>query len=253
MSEIFTVPASGTFRTGFPAANLFVEELSIPDARFIIEGDVVMQNGDEFSFSEEVKKGSRLQFPGVVYKWNFKNTSALPLTVTLKAGLIFYDEQRLVGDINALTRPENLTANGNRYFASDYYTASSGTYNQYGIYNPIGSGITAYINTMKIASSYQYVSIKKLDSTQWPLYFPSSFPMKNKDIGGAAANVVTGVYQDIVTQGTLVSNLAVDTSGDLTDFDFGNSPIAISEGEAIAFAPGIDNQSLSIFAECWEF
>lgn len=184
----------------------------------------------------------------------FINPSALSADIEYRFSTVFgYDEAKIIGDVNALVRFDNLSSAGNEYFAGNLLSAGVGLYAQTGFYNPVGSGVVSYINGLRLNADGVQCEFRKFVEADVG-DFLIGFDVKNKDMAGAVGN--TKIYFTNLESAKIGSDLSVGVSTDAsktpTAFDFGSSPIVLKEGYGIVFLPYNTNKTLSVFADISE-
>lgn len=187
--------------------------------------------------------------------WVITNNStvALPVSVMIGKGEAGESKVQINADVNALTRPDNLTKDGNRYFGgNDIPAGGADNYGQIGIYNPVGSGVDVFIDVLRLCNYGSPLAFRKFDSTDLASFFTNSFT-SNKNIAGAVGNA--RFYYQWFTSIRIGSEISVsistDTYGTATPLDFNNSPIKLSEGVGINFI-GDTNKQMTVFGELYE-
>ncbi len=240
MSETFTIPANGRIPVGFPARYIFVESVSVADAEFDIIG-YGEHLGDEFEFSETMTEGASLSgFPVPVADWYLINKNDYALTVEVKAGLVYYNKNALVGDVNALTTYKNLTDEGNQFIAGGFRIGLPDNYSHYAFKNQGGKPV--YVTKIWVNGFGGAVDICRntsgiTDMTIQPIWGAP------KDTGGT---INTGYVYDSASssmqtfadglqtrEGDLVFSVPSGSDGKPSYFGFGNSPIKVQPGHMI--------------------
>lgn len=165
MPEIFTIPANSRVPVGFPARYLFIENISVPGAEIEIEGYGDL-GGERFSFAETLTEGASLSgFPITINDWYFKNKSGVDLTVTIKAGLVYYQKNEfsgvVSGDVNAVitesvdivTKEKNKTLDDTEFVGTAHATAATSSYGCNALLNPAASGVDLHISQCGLVST----------------------------------------------------------------------------------------------------
>jgi len=163
MSEIIIVPANGRVDFSIPAKFIHVQDVSIVGAVFTMVG-----HGDDLEIREEMGKGSKLSFlPEAVTDWEIINVTNTQLSITIKAGLVYYEEDTVVGDVNS--KIVNDLKN-DKVIAGESFSAfmlMAGTINDFQdgignyaaaqLFNPVGSGRTLQISNIKTSCNLFFV------------------------------------------------------------------------------------------------
>ncbi len=255
MPEIFTIPANSRVPVGFPARYLFIEDISVPGAEIEIEGYGDL-GGERFSFAETLTEGASLSgFPIAINDWYFKNTSGVDLTVTIKAGLVYYQKNEfsgvVSGDVNSISELKNKSADGNQYM----YAAERGSVVDvvptYILRNPSASGVNALINKVHLGttSGSDLIQLGIFDESGLPASYADDMSIAKATTGSVGASnqafnkLRIGGYPESVFYVADAANWPLikypekivkpGFNGSLT-IEFGNAPLIIEPGQFYA-------------------
>ncbi len=252
MSEIFTIPANGRIPVGFPARYIFVESVSVAGAEFDIEG-YGEYLGDQFDFAETMSEGAGLNgFPVPVNDWYLINKNAFALTVTLKAGIVYYEKNELVGDVNSLTRPDDRTVDGDKFWSGNVLQADLGN-SQIMLWNPAGSGVNVVLSAVRVLSASGAVTINRTTVTT------DYIEVNNFVAGAGGSNKVisdlvlpkAGIWQknNSTVRGVAMAQAPTAQTGAPTKLNFMSEPIHIPAGYGLEFVNQTDNSLLAVYLE----
>jgi len=242
MPEIVVVPANSSVEYGFPARYLFVKDISIAGAIFTLKA-----NGDSFSINEEMEKSSKISgLPETLTSWEFVNDTAVELTIIIKAGLVYYEEDKIVGDINSLTTPANKSIEGNQFIAGASQSPVVGQYSQIALNNPLSSGVEVvvskmelYFDTNAMIAFYDNVSFAALGLTNLSTILSDNYNKLSSGLTGQATmHYGSNVGYDntkqkgFLTHGGFASISVLDSS----------KPMHIEEGYALVITGSVTNK-----------
>lgn len=155
MQEIFILPASGYITIDIPAKFFYVKDITTPGASIRVQA-----TGQTFDIDEVLGKGAKLSFlPEVVNTWFITNQSAIQQTVILKLGLVYYEEDSIVGDIDALVRFDDLTSDKNEFCAGSVSAGAGALYQMNALVNPAGSNKNFLITNLSLQSDHGTVKL----------------------------------------------------------------------------------------------
>lgn len=232
MSEIFTIPANSEINIDIPARYIYIENVSVNNATF----DIKAHTESGLYINEEMSKGAKLTaLPEVVTNWAFKNDNAFDLTVTIKAGLVYYNKNELIGDVTAAVVHQNLSANATQFWAGvKQYHATELSYAL--LLNPVGSGIDATVKRIAVSQPAGLARLATFTSAALTGTNTKTILGINKHVnnivlgpkGKCAAVAYHGFHGS-----TDIAELYLATDSEPTVFDFGESPIYLAEGYAV--------------------
>ncbi|MFK5947949.1 MAG: hypothetical protein QM500_04150 [Methylococcales bacterium] len=224
---IFTIPANSVISKSFPARYMFVESVSIKGAEFTITS-----NDEDVPFEYVMSKGAKLSnFPKTLNSYLFENKTALDLKIELLAGQVLFDKNNIEGDINALTRSDNLTSDDNQFIAG-YTVAGTAANTAYmGLLNPANSGVNLNLSGIKVTAGSGQYSVNSLKSSDGGLVNVTNLFLMNhnKLLGGNASK--GQLYALSLAATPAGSNVLYTASSNINlspnDTRFGESPIMI--------------------------
>jgi hypothetical protein len=190
--------------------------------------------------------------------WTIKNNSsvALPVSVLIGKGEAGENSVQINADVNALTRFDNLTVDGNRYHNGGVYVAIASSYSIIGLVNADANNKKALITDLSVSGYGANVEIYKATTAEMSVISPfSGSPYgnaKNKVFGGAdgVARIQKGVNTGKV--GTLQASIPTDSAGNPFTIKYGNSPIEVSPGYGLLLIPSLQNNAISAYMNFWE-
>lgn len=265
MAEIFTIPANSRVPVGFPARYLFIEDISVPGAEIEIEGYGDL-GGERFSFAETLTEGASLSgFPITINDWYFKNTSGVDLTVTIKAGLVYYQKNEfsgvVSGDVNALTTEKNKTIDGAEYFYGYQRQADAAYASMIALVNPAGSNVNLRLDKIHHNSSSSNHRLGIFTEVDFLTNSVTDHTATHKLLGGRinkkasglnpAGRVYEGVKDGVMVNGSLIE-LPTSSLGK-HEYDLKGSPFVIEEGYAVAIWGRTVNLTISVLFEWGEY
>ena len=145
-----TVAPAAQYPDSIYATFLFVESITV-GAKIIAK--IFYDDGSSSELQEVVSgskflqgdKGQRIE------KVLFRNEGALSCDIEYRYSTIFgYDEARLIGDVNALIRTDNLTEIGHEYIGGAEAAPEIGKYQAAGVSNPAGSGVNLIVRRLLV-------------------------------------------------------------------------------------------------------
>ena len=183
-------------------------------------------------------------------KWIITNLLAVTQSVLVSVGTgeILDPKFSIVADVNALTRFDNLTADGNQFFGGYSFPPSALQYHHFMLYNPAGSERVLRCDTKRLNAGGGDIWIGRHDDVTGFFDVTSTFA-SNKRLYGAAPSAQLFFRSDTVKVGTVGGVVGSDVNKTPTPFDFGESPIEIVEEKGLLVRTNIVNMSLSSWFE----
>lgn len=213
------------------------------------------------------KKGTKIDFvsgmgqgDGFVYEDGFHSMemeSATAQSVECNVTDLVMTSNNLVGNISALTTPDNLAKNGVSFFGGFESNAVASNYSFIGLRNPIGSGITVYVENIMLGSTGNTVMLLRHNAngiSDVPVFTLEH----NKQLFGARANArvqtgTSGISLPVGgAQDDVIGTVPTDTQGSVSQVKMHGRPIELSEGEAIAARGIVVNTNVAAFFEWFE-
>lgn len=249
---MITIDPGNYYRDDIGARSLFIDSVTGADT---IKARIIVRDGNKRT--EEVqalRSGSKLSaVDKVIDSIEFFNDQAVSISVDYHASQLFtYDEARAVGDVNSLSQFKNLTKDGNRYFSGYIQNAISSIYSGLGAYNPVGSGVVAYVSSVRVNAFGAEVVANRIDSSNLSaLGVIRKFD--NKKLFSASANTdFVVVVSNTLSIGSEVARMPTDTAGTPTSIDFKNSPIELEPGEGLIMLSSTTNNKIAGYFELFE-
>ena len=207
-------------------------------------------DGDQKPMRTEVKPNGKRKPDEIYTRWQVKNISTVAQEIVVTIGIGDADESQV--QLSADTRFSNLTKDGNRYFSGYIQNAISSIYSGLGAYNPAGSGVVAYVSSIRVNAFGSEIIANRIDTTNLAqLGVIRKFD--NKQLFGAPANTdFVVVVANTLSVGTEVARLPTDSAGTPTAIDFKNSPIELGEGEGIIMMSSTTNNKIAGYFELFE-
>lgn len=242
----YTIKAKSKADFSIPARYLFIESITAGlSAR-------IRGIGENIETDHNIRAGSKIgQLPEVIQDWTIYNENNIDIDVEIQSGVVFYDENRTSGDINALTRYDNLSEDGNQFISGYNIPAVASTYSVIAFYNPPGSGIKTNIRVSRLCAYGNVISIRYIVDNDWALLTDLA-PARNKILGGPDGKTRLGSGNLFSYIGLQRAQLSTDTYGTPTANDYGNSPIILNEGVGLCFLVMALNSQMTAVIECSE-
>lgn len=245
----FLIKAGASINFELPARYILIDSVTAGKS-VILKG-----RSGNLDFEYNVRGGGKLSnLHEVVTQWVIKNENSIDVDVVLQGGEILYDENRLDGDVNSLTRPANLTLDKNQFFKGETLIAIVGQFSVFGLINKAGSGKKVYISKIKNTCFGVPIYIERSTEAAVAADLGGVIPLENKmlnEVGATAAEFRIG-YPVAAPAGSSLALFETTASGEMVSISFDNSPIEIGEGEAVTFIPGSSNNKNSIYLEVFE-
>lgn len=244
---IFTVPANASINIDLPARYLLIDSITLGKS-LILKG-----RSKNFDIEFTVRGGGKIsQLPEVVSDWVFKNNNAIDVDVVIQGGEVYYDENRLDGDVNAITTVDNKTLNGNEFFCGHNIAAVVGRSSYAGLYNPVGSGIKTIVNAVEVQttffSNYHFFNASDYAAAN----FPIDETCYNKEVGSgnSATKKVGGA---LIGWPGLIIDLSIPANNfAITKLEMKKSPIVLPEGRGFIIKTAAANSQLTFYSEFYE-
>jgi len=232
----FKIPANSSIRPSFPARYIFVDDISTNNGSFRIKA-----KSESFFVDQKMKVGSKLvALPEVVDQWKFENDSAVEIEIEISAGLVFYDRNDIEGDVNALTRADNLTPDGNQFIGGFSGGGGASDYARVGLYNPVASATVLNLTDFSCSESTGIFEMRYADSVVgWLDWTTLASLQHNKKLG--YPNGVGKIMSLATTSvnGNFMTRLSCDLN--LTPYikEFDEKPIQIFPGQVLFVASSL--------------
>jgi len=241
----FTVKAGASVNFDLPARYILIDSVTA-GLSVVLRG-----RSDNLDLEYDVRGGGKLSgLPEIVTHWTLQNKNAIDVDVVLQGGQVFYDENRLDGDVNALVRSDNLTVDGNQFLIGYDDPANVGFRSQVGLWNPVGSAVDVIVGKLLVngAASSFYLGYD-VTKAGYNNFTPGFYPNKkiNSPIGKAQIySMVTGFdvmyYNNNIYP---ISQVPIDSGSSVTMFDFKAQPLIIPEGRMLLVISSVDNSRIS--------
>lgn len=184
--------------------------------------------------------------------WVITNVSgvALPVSVLIGKGEAGESEVQISADVNALTRFDNLTKDGDRYIGGYLNQAAVDVYSHVCLWNKSGSGVDLQVNSLRVNSVSGAFSLRHHNSNVGFLDWTALVVMKhNKDISLDNGAATINSYGGAALLGTQIAYAPADLSGAVTAFDFKNAPFKVPPGNALIVSPTQQNSGITAIFE----
>lgn len=250
MSKI-TVNTKNKFTEDIGGRSVFIDSIQL-NADIVLE--FVFDGGEKEKHS--IVAGSKFNSPDrLINEVIFYNANGFDVDIEYHySSFLIYDEAKVIGDVNALTRFANLTKDGNQFYFGNNMSAIAGNYSMIGIYNPVGSGVMSYLTNMRLSASGDKMDFYSIDSVEYGLgSWIADQSVPNKQLGGAVGK--SHFLMDFASAkrgATMTISVSTDSNGTPVPLDFGNAPIEIGEGEGVLLVPASVNTSNTTFIELFE-
>lgn len=234
------------------ASFLFIEYITPGSG---VYARIIYENGQ--GEDQEIVPGSKFvqSLSGQkIWKVEFINPSdTVTADIIYRFSTVFgYDEARIKGDVNALTRFDNVSLDGDKFLGGLEHSRAGGYYAGVAWINEIGSGVRVSINRLKVSCAAGWFKMFKgnftagLPATILDSTFGGSVPRRsNKVIGGALPKMKPWKYEDVTFSSwpltDWIANLPADTNGTPVNLDFKSEPIILNPGYGIV----IENDSVA--------
>ncbi len=183
--------------------------------------------------------------------WVVKNNSAVAIAVSVLIGKgeAGESEVQINADVNALTRFDNLSKDGNRYKGGHTAIGSAGLYGYVALVNPAGSGVVLWCSTLKTSCPNGKVFIEYDPAFPTGVGFldwTTLIPFKHSKILGNS-NGKGKIYSSGTSgiAGSAIAYIPTDTAGSMTPFDYKNAPFKIPPGYALMTRAATTEQEIT--------
>jgi hypothetical protein len=239
----FTVKAGAILNIDLPARYILIDSVT-RGLSIILKG-----RSAHLDLEYVVRGGGKLSgLPEVVSNWVLDNRSnSVDVDVVLQGGEVFYDENRLDGDINALTRFDNLTDDGNAYVFSGYMAGVAGNHGCIEIFNPASSGLEVVIERIK----FWHAGTNVVGVRTTANFGSVSGAASNKISSSSVSNSLTGTFSHMTPYlAGINGNIATLTAANnAASLDYKNTPPVLREGEGLLLYGSTTNQATSAMVE----
>ena len=249
MPEFF-VKAGKTINVDLPARFVFIDSVT--------DGKSVLLKGKGISIDIEylVRGGGKLSnIPEEVVDWEIKNVNTTDVIVVLQYGGIFYDENRLDGDINAITKSANLTKNFNEYYGSETEGIIVNTYTVIGLANPLGSIVDLFIKSIQFSALTPFCAIGRMGTGPFNgTASPGLNLQLNKDSSKPNGEGFVGRGGLTLAEflPVVASYMPSSIDGSVVTIDYSDAPLRIGQNETLLVMTGSTDKALSASFQWFE-
>ncbi len=248
--SFITVKAGSSFPEDIGGRSIFIDSVQYDNSLFL---KVVPAGG--VSETHKIVSGSKFKSPDeLIESVVFINDSLIDLDVEYHySAFLLYDEAKIIGDVNSLTRPANLSKDNNQFFGGLVQTATAADFNHIMLWNPPASGVSAWINTLRVNGRGSSVNIVKYNNNTG--FYDLSAVGKggaNKNYQGGYPAAGLWAYKTTSKIGSYTATLPTDLYGVPTALDLGNKPIEVAEGAGLILQADTAEVVMSSFFEWFE-
>jgi hypothetical protein len=243
-----TVPAKRKFPDYLSASSLFIDSVTAG-----VEIVARLHYADDSIEDQVIISGSK--FITGQYQWinkvEFVNSSVMSADVVYHySRVVGYDEARVIGDINALIRSDDLSSDGNQFMGGVAQSAVIGRFSVTAIWNPVLSAVNVKIKNFLCYSSGISVimNINNAIPTSGDLSTALGLT-HNKKIGGATSKARLYVQDLVEVPGSILNGEIPASSLNLTELSLAEAPLILPPGNVIYYYPTVTNVKMSTSLE----
>lgn len=256
MQSTIIIPANGTITLDIPALFFYVKNISITGGQFRLTA-----SAENFEINEVMELGSKISFlPSVVSSWVLTNIQGAQLTITLKTGLVYYEDESVIGSVAVTNKPSvNLNDTTESMMAKGTWTAPASELPFLALHNPVGSGVVLFVEKVSrgsVASGVILSAFLSLVSTGLIAIGIDGYvsqKRKSSTVRGALFRAdlspaeVTTLRADVSSR-TIFDELILEVGVPVL-FDIENRGIAIQEGEYLYLSNSVVAGTVSYHIE----